>query len=441
MDLSLGATAFWWGIVSAVSLLIGAAMGLWLRPKKKINAVFMAFGAGALLFALTIELFGHVPHHVEEFGLGSLYAAVIGAILGGVIFDFLNSMLNNQGAFLRKLSTARQHIRELKISRNKKLIEELSKIEVFKYLPPKKMAVLINRSKKGEFKAGETLFSQGDEAKEMYFIFKGEVDIVFHSELGKPGELIACLKEGDTLGELGVMGGFPRTADAIAKTNVHAYRIGTEDIQEVMETCPQFKSALKALGEERMDLLKHKRHEMNVPWKEEALSHMEDSTTSVSAEEIHAEGKGAIGGAAVAIWLGILIDGVPESLVIGMMVGSPSGVSVAFVAGVFMANFPEAMSSAVGMRQQGMKLFTIYMMWGTIVVLTGIGAFLGATLFPHDPSGALFYLILGIEGLAAGAMLTMIAETMLPEAFEQGGSVVGLATLGGFLCSLAIKVI
>ena len=115
--------------------------------------------------------------------------------------------------------------------------------------------------------------------------------------------------------------------------------------------------------------------------------------------------------------------------------------SLAFIAGVFMANFPEAMSSAAGMKSQGMKLVKIYTMWGSIFLMTGIGAFLGATLFPAEPTGSLVFFVIAINGLAAGAMLTMIAETMLPEAFEQGGSVIGLSTLGGFLSALVIKIL
>ena len=96
----------------------------------------MAFGAGALLFALTIELFAQVPLQVEKYGMNSLVAAICGAVLGGILFDFLNSILNNKGAFLRNLSTARHYIGYLKISRKNKMVEELAKIEVLRYLPP-----------------------------------------------------------------------------------------------------------------------------------------------------------------------------------------------------------------------------------------------------------------------------------------------------------------
>lgn len=441
MELSVGSSAFLWGILSSVSLLIGAAIGLWLRPGRKINAVFMSFGAGALLFALTIELFGHVPHHVEEHGMGSLFAAIVGAVAGGILFDFLNSMLNNQGAFLRNLSTARHYIGYLKFSRNNKLIEELSKIDILRYVPPKKMAFLVRRIKKGRYKAGETIFSQGDDPKELYFVCDGEIDIIHHQGNEMKGKLLACLKAGDTFGELGVLGGFPRTADAIAKTDIQVYRIGKEDVQEVMQTCVELKTALNELRAERIDSVQHKRSEMDVDWTEETMQHIEDTTTAVSVEEIREETKDVANNAGLAIWLGILLDGIPESLVIGMLAASASGMSLAFVVGVFLANFPEAMSSALSMRSQGMKLLTIYIMWGSIVLITGIGAYLGATIFSPEASGDFFFFIVGIEALAAGAMLTMIAETMLPEAFEQGGSIIGLSTLGGFLSALVVKIV
>jgi Na+/proline symporter len=124
-----------------------------------------------------------------------------------------------------------------------------------------------------------------------------------------------------------------------------------------------------------------------------------------------------------------------------MLAVSSGGISLGFIAGVFLANMPEAMSSAVSMRANKMSLKRIYMMWGSICLITGIGAFLGAIMFPENPTGELFYVMVGIESLVAGAMLTMIAETMLPEAFEQGGAIVGLSTLVGFLAALIAKVL
>jgi zinc transporter ZupT len=146
------------------------------------------------------------------------------------------------------------------------------------------------------------------------------------------------------------------------------------------------------------------------------------------------------------VWLGILIDAVPESLVIGILLNKANGETAAvipFVIGVFLSNLPESMSSAGMMQRNGMRVRTILLMWTVITVLTAFGAGIGALAFPpgsdKDPSTRL--IVAGVEGLAAGAMLTMIAQTMMPEAFGQGGDVVGLSCLAGFLCALSVKLL
>lgn len=148
--------------------------------------------------------------------------------------------------------------------------------------------------------------------------------------------------------------------------------------------------------------------------------------------------------AAVMIWLGILIDAVPESIVLGILASTATqGSLMTFVIGVFLSNLPEAMSSSGTMRTCGFPAQRILLMWSSIVGLTGVGAGLGAVLFPpgsEDTSEAQFA-IAGIEGMCGGAMLAMIANTALPEAFEQGGDVVGGSCLAGFLCALLVSVI
>jgi CRP-like cAMP-binding protein len=441
VDLSLGAIAFSWGIFSAISLPLGAFLGMWLKPRRLTNSAFMAFGAGALLFALTIELFGHVPHYVEEHGIDALTVTLLGALAGGLLFDLLNSFLNDRGAFLRKLSSARNYVARLKRRDTEKLIEEVSGVRVLTGLRPEQMAELVQRIKKKTFSRGKVIFRQGDHAEEMFFIVKGEVEIIHRN--GGVGERLALLKVHDTFGELGILSGYPRSADAIAKTDLCVYSILQADFEHFLRENQQLQADMRSLAGSRLhNSSLRSTKEFDQEWCDETFAKLDSLGLPVSNEEILAEGKErSRGHAAMAIWLGILIDCIPESLVIGMLAVSSGGISLGFIAGVFLANLPEAMSSAVSMRANEMTLKKIYMMWGSICLLTGIGAFLGAIMFPEDPTGGLFFLMVGIESLAAGAMLTMIAETMLPEAFEQGGAIVGLATLGGFLAALTVKVI
>jgi len=139
----------------------------------------------------------------------------------------------------------------------------------------------------------------------------------------------------------------------------------------------------------------------------------------------------------MAIWMGIMLDGIPESIVIGSSLLLHPTMSLSLLAGLFLSNFPEALSSSVGMKKQKMSNIKILLMWSSIMLITGIGAFAGNVFFENVSHGT-FALV---DGMAAGAMLTMIAETMLPEAYHIGGSVTGLATLGGFLATLLFKVI
>jgi zinc transporter ZupT/CRP-like cAMP-binding protein len=174
----------------------------------------------------------------------------------------------------------------------------------------------------------------------------------------------------------------------------------------------------------------------------------------------HGEGNGKGHGetgsahAAIMVWLGILIDAVPESLVIGILINKSvedggadftksAATALPFVIGVFISNLPESMSSSGSMLAHGVGRTKILLMWCATTVVTAVGAALGALLFPPGSSDDLVVLstISAVEGLAAGAMLTMIAQTMMPEAFEQGGDVVGLSCLAGFLCALSVKLL
>ena len=139
----------------------------------------------------------------------------------------------------------------------------------------------------------------------------------------------------------------------------------------------------------------------------------------------------AMQGAPLAIWLGLLLDGIPESLVIG---GTADALRVSFVVGIFLSNYPEALSSSVGMREQEFAWRRIGLLWGSVVLVTGLGAAIGSVVF-QKASSEVFAVV---EGLAAGAMLTVITQTMMPEALHRSGGLVGLAALAGFLVTTMV---
>jgi ZIP family zinc transporter len=141
--------------------------------------------------------------------------------------------------------------------------------------------------------------------------------------------------------------------------------------------------------------------------------------------------------AGLAIFLGTLLDGIPESLVLGTSLALGGAVSVAFLVAVFISNLPEAMASASSMEDSGMPRRTIFGMWLALLSASALAAALGYALIKVEPGaeGA------AAQAFAAGAMLTMLADSMMPEAFGQGGRAVGLVTVGGFVIATALAFI
>ncbi|MFG1896201.1 ZIP family metal transporter [Micromonospora zamorensis] len=140
-------------------------------------------------------------------------------------------------------------------------------------------------------------------------------------------------------------------------------------------------------------------------------------------------------GSGSAIAVGALLDGIPESVVIGASLLSGGTVSLVTVAAVFLSNVPEGLSSAAGMRQAGRTRRYVFLLWTGIALISGIAALLGNTLLGGAPPEVLA----GITALAAGAILAMITDTMVPEAFEDAHLLVGLVTVAGFLTAFALS--
>ena len=141
------------------------------------------------------------------------------------------------------------------------------------------------------------------------------------------------------------------------------------------------------------------------------------------------------GGSATAIAIGALLDGIPESAAIGISLIEGEGVGIALVAAVFLSNVPEGLSSAAGMKRAGRSPAYVLGLWGAVTLASTLAALLGY-LFLAGASGNV---VAGIQSFAAGAILTMLASTMMPEAYEDGGPVVGVVTTVGFLLAFVLS--
>lgn len=140
-------------------------------------------------------------------------------------------------------------------------------------------------------------------------------------------------------------------------------------------------------------------------------------------------------GSGAAIAVGALLDGVPESVVLGLSLLGGGGVGVPVLAAIFISNLPEGLSSAAGMKRNGRSAGYVFGVWAGIAVASGLAGLVGCLFLQGASNGT----IAVITAVAAGAMLTMITDTMIPEAFERTHMYAGLIATLGFLAAFSIS--
>ncbi len=142
------------------------------------------------------------------------------------------------------------------------------------------------------------------------------------------------------------------------------------------------------------------------------------------------------GGSGAAIYIGTLLDNIPESIVLGMGLALGGAVNIAFLASVFVSNLPEGVAGTINLEAANHSRRNIFWMWASLVIVSALCAGLGYAMVEWLPgtTGRM------TQAFAAGAMLTMLADAMMPEAFEHGGKLVGLFTVLGFLAAAVLAV-
>eukprot|EP00746_Dinoflagellata_sp_MGD_P146466 gnl/MRDRNA2_/MRDRNA2_78937_c0_seq1.p1 gnl/MRDRNA2_/MRDRNA2_78937_c0~~gnl/MRDRNA2_/MRDRNA2_78937_c0_seq1.p1 ORF type:complete len:474 (+),score=95.66 gnl/MRDRNA2_/MRDRNA2_78937_c0_seq1:138-1559(+) len=381
--------ALLFGIISSLSLPIGALMGQYFSPVQDyIVAAIVAFGAGALLFAVTVELYGHALHEVAHGSLGytEMVTTVACALLGALLYLYLNKMMESW-------------------------VED-----------------------EGE---------EGDEEE--------------------PASATGASSSS------GAAGAAPKAAPKAGsrwdKLRKHASDVGEAAVKEKRKMMTAKEALNKFFGEgfkskehhakmkairgrkKRMLLAAGAVHQHPTYGSIETGGKDEDEDAKKARVE---EGMRL----AYAMFLGLLVDGIPESILLGFLAAENS-LSLVLVLSLFVANFPEAFSSASLMKEAEAPLYKIMGMWSFLCVLTGVLAALacaGLLYFAGDAaaSGTMPFhvrmIIAVVEGIAGGAMIACIAAVMLPEAFGRKHETnmlmdPGFLCTAGFLCAVMIKVI
>ncbi len=308
----------------------------------------------------------------------------------------------------------------------------IGRFPIFQRLLREELEAIAERLLPIRLNPGDTLFHRHDPADRFYIVEHGEVTLIDPLNRDRPQ---VAVHDHEALGGMSFLTGARHSVSAVATAGSALWSLERDDFEDLLLRFPHLDDQVRDFLRrgEVADYLETRQHfdpHKAARWIRHATRNLAEGRLIPAASELAGE-VGRHGGAPLAIWLGILLDGIPESLVIGAG-QSHSQLSLSLIAGLFLSNYPEALSSSVGMRHQGMAFRRVLLMWGSLMLITGLGAALGALFLAGAPP----HVFALVQGMAAGAMLTMIAETMLPEAYLKGGALVGFSTLLGFLTAI-----
>ena len=416
-------------VLAMSSLLLGVAIGLYAKPSQRLTAIIMAFGTGALIHALAVELAAEGAHRlIHESHLAGIAAwgcVAAGFIAGGVLYHLGDRKLEQHGASLRHPALAKLHVERRHREKSAGMLARLAKVELLRALPPEEMEEVLLCVQPVSVPAGHTIFRRGDPGDALYLVVAGKLN-VHASESEAP---LASLGEGHSFGEMALLTGEPRTATVRAECPSELLRITKEHFDELTDRSEALRLAVENLNSRRL-----LQNAAGAPreacdearWSRLALANL----SRLSAKEQAAQlARDAAAGAPLALFLGAMLDGIPESLVIGSSFESLDGFRFTFLAAVFLSNLPEAIGSARGMRQAGFSHRRIFKLWALLLVAGAVAAALGNIFL----AGASPVVLTLVGAMAGGGILAMVSSVMMPEAYEHGGASVGLATIAGFL--------
>ncbi|WP_008313818.1 cyclic nucleotide-binding domain-containing protein [Leptolyngbya sp. PCC 6406] len=413
---SISLDALLQGILGASSLLIGALVGVYWQPGRVFSAAIMAFGSGTLLSAIAFDITQPV---YESSGF---WPILTGFAMGGTLFTLVIKYIDDHGGFIRHPSASRRFLYQNRQEETSEVLNRLTHVEMLHNLSPSEVQAIIPLLKPLNVEPGTLLCQEGAPGDAMFVIVDGEAEIY------KGEQFMALLGAGEMFGEMALLTGEERSATVIARTPMALYELDKMDFDAMLTRSPHLASGLSRILARRLRETTQNRaklrEESDEHWRQRVLDSVEVDFP-LSEQQIQQLAKSS---APIAILVGTLIDNIPEALVIGLNAGI-GHISSSFLMAVFISNFPEALSSSIGMKQAGTSAQRIITLWGGVVLLSGLIAMVGSALTTYANP----WVVGATQSLAGGAILAMLSSTMMPEAYELGGGSVTFSTIAGFL--------
>lgn len=416
------------GLATTSSSLLGATIGLYLPFSKRPLACLLAFAAGSLISALAIELAfeGAQSLHQQGYNARAAWAFVsAGFAAGAIVYYWASLFLEKKGAAVRYVTQFREYALARKTADTAERIKLLSTCDLMRHLPADQIEPILHSIRDRALRSGDILFKAGDPGDALYVVARGKVEVL--REGGPETEAFAVLGPGHTFGEMALLSGGPRTATIRAAEDTQLLEIAKEDFERLVANDRQLAEAVTRISHQRAISNLSAGGTGATVWARVAAGSL-DLDRRETAKLLTETAKGA----GIAIVLGNVLDTIPGCLVIGAKFTDFGNLSLTLMFGMFLGGIPEAAASASMLTKAGYRPSAIFALWSTVLLAGIVAAAIGkAFIGGNDALEAIF-----AQALAGGAVLALVAHAMIPVALEEGGSLVVLPTVAGFLFAL-----
>jgi CRP-like cAMP-binding protein len=420
------------GLATTSSSMLGVAIGLYVPFSKRPLACLLAFAAGSLISALAIELAyeGAQSLHHQGFNARAAWAFVSAGFAAGAIIYYSTSLfLEKKGAAVRYVTQFREYALARKQADANERIKLLATCDLMRHLPAEQIEQILPCIHDRHLDKAEILFKAGDPGDALYIIARGKVEVLTDGLRGaEPGGAIAQLGQGHAFGEMSLLSGSARTATIRALEDTDLLKIGKDDFDRLIAADRQLAGAVKRISHQRAIRNLGAGGADGALWAKVAsgsLDHLNRHETGKMLTE-------AANGAGMAIVLGNILDTIPGCLVIGAKFTAFGNLSLTLMLGMFLGGIPEAAASTSMLTKAGYRRGAIFGLWSTVLVAGVVAAAAGKAFIGSSEALAAIF----AQALAGGAVLALVAHAMIPVALEEGGSLVVLPTVAGFLFAL-----